>query len=57
MNVGHFRGSHSPLTFHNVKNHGDRGAEGEPGGIAKNEEQKKTTHREAAVKCREPVVV
>ena len=33
----------SPLTFHNVKNHEDGGAEGEPGGIAGNEEQKKTT--------------
>ena len=41
-------GPPSPLTFHNVKNHGGGVAEGEPGGIAKNEEQKKTkktTHR------------
>ena len=34
-------GPSSPLTFHNVKNHGSGGAAGEPGGIAKNE--KKTT--------------
>ena len=43
-----FLGPPSPLTFHNVKNHGGGGAEGEPGGIARNEEQKKTqktTHR------------
>ena len=43
-----FRPSSSPLTFHNVKNRGGGSAEGEPGGIAKNEEQKKTkktTHR------------
>ena len=33
-----FGPSPSPLTFHNVKNHGGGGAEGEPG----NEEQKKT---------------
>ena len=37
-----FLGPSSPLTFHNVKNHGVGSAEGEPGGIAKNEEQKKT---------------
>ena len=49
MNFGHFWALlPSPLTFHNVKNHGSGGAEGEPGGIAGNEEQKKTkktTHR------------
>ena len=40
--------SPAPFTFHNVQNHGGGGAEGEPGGIARNEEQKKTkktTHR------------
>ena len=40
-----FWGPPSPLTFHNVKNHGGGSAEGEPRGIARNEEQKKTTHR------------
>ena len=41
-----FLGLSSPSTFHNVKNHGGGGAEGEPGRIARNEEQetkKKTT--------------
>ena len=37
-----FLGPSLALTFHNVKNHGGGGAEGEPGGIARNEEQKKT---------------
>ena len=47
MNFGPFLAPPSPLTFHNVKNHGGGGAhaEGEPGGIAKNQEQKKTTHQ------------
>ena len=41
-NFGHFWAPSSPLTFHKVKNHGGGSAEGEPGGIARNEEQKKT---------------
>ena len=46
MNFGHFGDPPSPLTFHNVKNHGGGGAEGEPGGIARNgtKEKKKTTY-------------
>ena len=36
-----FWGTSSPLTFHNVKNHGDGGAEGEPGGIAGQENKGK----------------
>ena len=35
----------SPLTFHDVKNHGSGSAEGEPGRIARNEEQKKQRKR------------
>ena len=44
LNFGHFWATPRPLTFHNDKNHGGGSAEGEPGGIARNEEQKKTTH-------------
>ena len=38
-----------PLTFHNVKNHGGGGA-GEPGRIARNEEQKKNNTRQTKIK-------
>ena len=46
LNFGHLGAPPSPLTFHNVKNHGGGGAEGEPGENCQGTENKRKQRKQ-----------